>query len=73
MKSGWVWTRVAVMETPVGEDWNGEGIFDSGESEDYLLRVQDYIVVPISDWAIYLGLIMMTIFTVFIIRRRFFR
>gem|GEM_PF-2522152 len=37
--SGYVWTRFTIAPTQVGSDWNGEGYFDDGESEDYLLAV----------------------------------
>ena len=37
--SGYVWTRFTISEYPVGFGWTGEGYFEDGESEDYLLRV----------------------------------
>jgi PKD repeat protein len=36
---GYVWTRFTISESEVAEDWNGEGIFDDGETEDYLICV----------------------------------
>ena len=36
---GYVWTRFSITERPVGPDWDGEGPFEDGESEDYLLRI----------------------------------
>jgi hypothetical protein len=36
---GYVWTRFSITEQPVPVDWNGEGSFEDGETEDYLLRV----------------------------------
>ncbi len=37
---GYVWVRFSITEVPVATtDWNGEGIFEDGETEDYLLRV----------------------------------
>jgi len=36
---GYVWARFSITERPVGSDWNGEGTFEDGETEDYLLRV----------------------------------
>jgi hypothetical protein len=37
--SGYVWIRFSITERPVGRDWHGEGNFEDGETEDYLLRV----------------------------------
>jgi hypothetical protein len=36
---GYVWVRFSITEEPVEGDWNGEGEFEDGETEDYLLRV----------------------------------
>ena len=36
-----VWMRFTISEVPVGQDWNGEGLFEDGETEDYLLRTAD--------------------------------
>jgi|GEM_PF-929970 len=36
---GHVWTRFSITEIPVMMNWTGEGSFEDGESEDYLLRV----------------------------------
>ena len=36
---GYVWTRFSITEHPVGPDWHGEGFFEDGESEDYLLLI----------------------------------
>ncbi len=37
--AGYVWVRFSITERPVPADWNGEGIFNDGETEDYLLAV----------------------------------
>jgi len=37
---GYVWTRFTISEVPVGFGWNGEGFFEDGETEDYLLLVE---------------------------------
>lgn len=37
--SGHVWTRFTITEKPVMMSWTGEGVFEDGESEDYLLRI----------------------------------
>jgi hypothetical protein len=39
--SGHVWARFTISERPVGKDWNGDGIFLDGETEDYLLHVKE--------------------------------
>ena len=36
---GYVWTRFTITEFPIGPVWTGEGMFEDGESEDYLLRI----------------------------------
>jgi hypothetical protein len=38
-KQGYVWTRFSITESPVIEDWDGDGVFEDGETEDYLLRI----------------------------------
>jgi hypothetical protein len=38
--NGYVWARFTITEQPVRPDWNGEGSFEDGETEDYLLRVK---------------------------------
>lgn len=42
---GYVWSRFSITEAPVPQDWNGEGFFEDGESEDYLLFI-DFVPVP---------------------------
>jgi hypothetical protein len=38
----YVWVRFSITEAKVDTtDWNGSGIFEDGESEDYLLYVED--------------------------------
>jgi hypothetical protein len=36
---GYIWTRFTVSETTVPTNWDGSAIFEDGETEDYLLRV----------------------------------
>ncbi|MFC1970296.1 GEVED domain-containing protein [Chloroflexota bacterium] len=36
---GYVWVRFSITEATVGSNWTGEGDFEDGETEDYLLRV----------------------------------
>jgi len=38
---GYVWARFSITEQPVGLPWDGSGIYEDGESEDYLLRVEE--------------------------------
>jgi hypothetical protein len=42
---GYVWARFSITERPVGSNWTGEGTFEDGETEDYLLRV--YVPPPV--------------------------
>ena len=37
---GFVWARFSITERPVGIDWHGEGNFEDGETEDYLLMIR---------------------------------
>jgi len=34
---GYFWTRFSVTDVPVMQDWDGSGVFELGETEDYLL------------------------------------
>lgn len=38
-QAGHAWTRFTITERPVGAGWTGEGGFEDGESEDYLLLI----------------------------------
>lgn len=44
-KQGYVWTRFSITETEVPEDWDGSGVFEDGETEDYLLRIDGELPV----------------------------
>jgi hypothetical protein len=48
--NGWVWARFTISETPVGPGWNGAGIFEDGESEDYLLFVDATVPTEETSW-----------------------
>lgn len=37
--AGYVWVRLSIMNQPVLLGWDGSGLFDLGETEDYLLRI----------------------------------
>jgi len=39
--AGYVWARFSVTERAVPQDWNGDGVFRDGETEDYLLLVRE--------------------------------
>ncbi|MFC1676530.1 GEVED domain-containing protein [Planctomycetota bacterium] len=36
---GYVWVRFSITEVPVGIVWDGTGVFEDGETEDYLLEI----------------------------------
>ncbi len=48
-RHGFVWTRFTISESRVGPGWTGEGVFEDGESEDYLLAV-DSVAAPDLDF-----------------------
>lgn len=39
-RGGYLWVRFSITEQPVRKGWNGDGAFEDGETEDYLLYVQ---------------------------------
>jgi len=39
--AGYVWARFSITEDPVDSNWIGEGNFEDGETEDYLLKVYE--------------------------------
>ncbi len=39
-RGGYIWARFSITEQPVVKDWNGDGVFRDGETEDYLLYVR---------------------------------
>jgi len=38
-EAGYVWARFTISEGQVFPDWNGEGSFEGGETEDYLIEI----------------------------------
>ncbi len=49
--SGFVWVRFSITNLPVGtNDWNGEGVFEDGETEDYLLHIDPSTSSDVFDW-----------------------
>ena len=38
---GYAWSRFTISETPVPQDWDGAQIFEDGETEDYLLSMDE--------------------------------
>lgn len=47
-RGGYVWARFSITEQPVPKDWNGDGAFDEGETEDYLLSLREPL--EFCDW-----------------------
>ncbi|MGE5294459.1 MAG: GEVED domain-containing protein, partial [Solirubrobacterales bacterium] len=39
--AGYVWVRFSITEQQLDKNWNGDGVFLDGETEDYLLHVQE--------------------------------
>lgn len=39
---GFIWARFSITERPVALPWFGDGAFEDGESEDYLIYIGDY-------------------------------
>ncbi len=37
--SGYAWARFSITEQPVPPNWDGSGVFEDGETEDYLLKL----------------------------------
>ncbi len=48
--AGYVWARFSITETPVAAGWDGSGIFEDGETEDYLLLI-DPTTGPRTKWS----------------------
>ncbi len=48
---GFVWTRFSITEQPVITDWDGNGTFEDGETEDYLLAVMDATATEETSWS----------------------
>lgn len=44
-KSGYVWARFSITETPVSAYWDGSGTFAYGETEDYMLKITRSTIV----------------------------
>jgi PKD repeat protein len=40
-KSGFVWARFTITNDPIPLPWDGSGSFDEGETEDYLIRIEE--------------------------------
>lgn len=43
---GYVWMRCSITERPVGLNWEGDGVFEDGETEDYLLKIDEEENIP---------------------------
>jgi hypothetical protein len=48
---GFSWVRFSVTEQAVPQDWDGSGIFEDGETEDYLLLIDDGTATSESSWS----------------------
>jgi hypothetical protein len=54
---GYVWARFSITEAPVPYNWPGEGVFEDGETEDYLLLINQtteegwYYKAPYANYA----------------------
>lgn len=48
--NGYFWSRFSITEQPVGSNWDGSGIFEDGETEDYLLLVDDWFASEETSW-----------------------
>ncbi len=53
---GHCWFRFSVTEQPVNLDWDGSGMFEDGETEDYLLQVIDDSPVETKTWSAVKGI-----------------
>lgn len=47
--SGYVWMRCSITEQPVPANWDGSGTFEDGETEDYLIHVEQDEEEALSD------------------------
>ncbi len=48
---GYVWTRFTITNYPISiQNWDGSGIFEDGESEDYLLLVDSAVGIEKANW-----------------------
>ncbi|HMB68745.1 MAG TPA: FlgD immunoglobulin-like domain containing protein, partial [bacterium] len=48
-RDGYVWMRLTLGEQPVQAGWDGSGLFDLGETEDYLVRIDPTTVGELGD------------------------
>lgn len=48
---GHVWTRFTITNFPIArQNWDGSGVFEDGESEDYLLLVDSVVATDETNW-----------------------
>jgi hypothetical protein len=65
--SGYVWARFSLTDQPVPVQWDGSGAFAEGETEDYLLYIATVkAVIPLANWALFLGISLIVMFTLLI-------
>lgn len=70
---GYVWTRFSITESPVGPGWDGEGIFEDGESEDYLLQLeapQQTGIPTLSMWGVIILMLLVSVSVVVLVIRK---
>ncbi len=69
--SGYVWVRFTISEKPVPNDWNGEGAFEDGETEDYLLLIDDPPPAPaMNEWGMFAFFILIAGTAIFTMRKK---
>jgi hypothetical protein len=70
-EGGYVWARFTLSEQMVPDQWDGSGAFADGETEDYLLYIAPKsAIIPLADWAIYIGIGLIILFTLIAFWRR---
>lgn len=47
-QNGFAWIRFSVSDTPVGQGWTGAGMFQDGETCDYLVRIDPDVTGVVS-------------------------
>jgi hypothetical protein len=67
--SGFAWARFSVTDIPVQQNWDGSGEFSTGETEDYLFKMDPRKEIPVADWALILGFLLISAFTIYRFRR----
>jgi hypothetical protein len=53
----------------VQQNWDGSGEFSNGETEDYLFKIDPRKEIPLADWALVLGFLLISAFTIYRFRK----